>query len=102
MSPRTQKLAKRYRLDQFDPAVQQRVSKEVYYRPLKFYPPPSAERLSQMVDAILLQQATTPVAFDHGYITLFSPVSSLRPDGNTTGILSNIQRRITAPRLTVV
>ena len=51
-----------------------------------------------MVDALLLQQTASPVAFDHGHITpfKFSSVSSLRPICKSTGILINVQRRVTA------
>ena len=55
-----------------------------------------------MVDALLLQQATTAVAFDNIYITPFSLVSSSRPNCMSTSILSNVQRLATAPELTMV
>ena len=62
----------------------------------------SAEHLSQMVDALLLQQAAIPIAFDHEYITPFERVSSSRPNCTSTGILSNAQRRVTVSKLNVV
>ena len=55
-----------------------------------------------MEDALLLQQATAPVAFYHRYITPFSPASSSRPNCKSTGILSDVQWRVTVPRLTAV
>ena len=100
MFPRIQQLAERYGLDRLEPALRQQVSKEVYYH--LFTTDSLAERLSQMVDALLLRQVATPLAFDHRFITPFSPVGSSGLNCKSTGILSNVQRHVTTPRLTMV
>ena len=73
LSLHTQLLAKRYRLGRLDRAEQQRVSKEVCYC---LFPNPSSAKwhVSQMMDALLRQQAATPIAYDHPHLT---PVSTL-------------------------
>jgi hypothetical protein len=82
--PSVNRLAKRHGLDRLDPATLQQVSNE-------------------MVNALLQQQAATPIAFGHSYLTPFSTLGltgmSPYPGWKIEGILNGVNRPTFSHRL---
>ena len=78
--------------------MQQQVSNEVFYRP--FPPTFLAKHVSQMVHALLQQQAATPFAFHHQYITPFSTLGL--PGWKIEDIIGGIKPPALSSRLTWV
>jgi len=93
------RMAKMYQLDRLSLAEQEQVASKAGNHP--FYHFPLSERVFQVENVLIHQEAVAPVAFNHEHITPFSAGPSRLTCGGT-GIFSGLQRRALVPGLTLV